>query len=105
MDIQNLARAIASNLVIVSRHAFQEADADNLLIDEICLSVVREGRVIENYADDKPYPSCLILSENENNEPIHSVWAYNQDTGWAVLITVYRPDPTRWSDGYTMRRK
>ena len=27
-----------------------------------------------------------------------TVWAYNEHTGWAALITVYRPDPQRWID-------
>lgn len=31
-------------------------------------------------------------------EPVHSVWAYNEANGVAVLITVYRPDPERWID-------
>ncbi|WP_419634089.1 DUF4258 domain-containing protein, partial [Thiolapillus sp.] len=47
---------------------------------------------------DKPYPSCLILGRNFSGEPIHSVWAYNPENLWAVLITVYRPGPERWID-------
>jgi hypothetical protein len=31
------------------------------------------------------------------------VWAYNPDNRWAVLITVYRPDPNRWIN-WTERR-
>ncbi|MYC97252.1 MAG: hypothetical protein F4X14_20030 [Caldilineaceae bacterium SB0661_bin_32] len=26
------------------------------------------------------------------------VWAFNQENLWAVLLTVYRPDPGRWSN-------
>jgi hypothetical protein len=36
---------------------------------------------------------------------VHSVWAYNQENQWAVLITVYRPDPRRWIDWRTRRPK
>lgn len=53
---------------------------------------------------DKPYPSCLIFGETFAGEPIHSVWAYNEKSKWAVLITVYRPDPSLWID-YKMRKK
>ncbi|MEW6326368.1 MAG: hypothetical protein AB1487_02045 [Thermodesulfobacteriota bacterium] len=38
-------------------------------------------------------------------EPVHSVWAYNKDNQWAVLITVYRPDPTRWINWRERRPK
>lgn len=34
---------------------------------------------------------------------IHSVWAYNEENQWAVLTTVYRPDPKRWIDWRTRR--
>ena len=65
--------------------------------EEIYFSVMH-GEVIEDYHIDKPYPSCLILGRNFSGDPIHSVWAYNQDNRWAVLVTVSRPDPERWID-------
>ncbi|MBO1351673.1 MAG: DUF4258 domain-containing protein [Hormoscilla sp. GUM202] len=60
--------------------------------------------MIKNYSDDRSYPSCLIYGDNQNGEPVHSVWGYNQDTGWAVLITVYRPDPNQWINWRTKRK-
>ncbi|MBF0289819.1 MAG: DUF4258 domain-containing protein [SAR324 cluster bacterium] len=47
---------------------------------------------------DRPYPSCLIYGKNEKGDPVHSVWAYDEETGIAIMITVYRPDPARWID-------
>jgi hypothetical protein len=55
-----------------------------------------EDALLGAYADDKPYPSCLIYGDTSENEPVHSVWAYNKDIKWAVLVTVYRPDPDKW---------
>ena len=63
--------------------------------DEIIHSVVR-GEIVEDYPDDGPYPSCLIYGDTPTGEPVHSVWAYNRETESAVLITTYRPDPSRW---------
>ena len=59
------------------------------------MSVI-QGEIIEYYLNDKPYPSCLIFGKNFLGEPIHSVWAYNQEHLWAILVTVYRPDPALW---------
>lgn len=100
IDIQ---LAVKMNLVIVSRHGKEEAEADNLKLDEILSSVI-QGEIIENYPDDQPYPSCLIYGKSRNHEPIHSVWGYNKDTGYAVLITVYLPDPAKWINGRTRRK-
>jgi hypothetical protein len=70
---------------------------DGLSCNEIVDSIPT-GEIIEQYPDDKRYPSCLILSKNRKDEPIHSVWAYNQVTKASALITVYRPDPDQWID-------
>ena len=66
-----------------------------MTFDEIYFSVFN-GEIIEDYPDDKPYPSCLIYGETFSGEPVHSVWAFNELTQWAVLITVYRPDLNKW---------
>lgn len=97
MDIGVIIDAIRFNRVRITDHADDEAADDNLAFDEIYCSVLH-GEVIEAYAQDKPYPSCLIMGRNFVGEPIHSVWAYNPENRWAVLITVYRPDPERWVD-------
>ncbi len=95
--INEIRSAINLEQVIISRHAKEEAENDDLSLEEIIFSVMN-GEIIENYPDDFPFPSCLILGRNQEKEPIHSVWAYNENTGFAVLITVYRPDFNMWSE-------
>ncbi|TAJ92689.1 MAG: DUF4258 domain-containing protein [Gammaproteobacteria bacterium] len=97
MDIENIIDAIRHNRIRITDHADTEAFDDGLSFEEIYFSVMH-GKVIEAYPDDKPYPSCLIMGRNFSGEPIHSVLAYNPENRWAVLITVYRPDPERWID-------
>jgi hypothetical protein len=94
MDIEDLIVAIRKSQVRITGHADEEAADDRLTFDEIDFSVMH-GEVIENYLSDKLYPSCLVIGKNFAGEPIHSVWAHNSGNGWAVLITVYRPDPKR----------
>ena len=95
VNIEDIVGAIRGNRVRITDHADEEAQLDQLTYEEIYVSVIN-GEVIEDYPDDRPYPSCLIFGELSENEPVHSVWAYNQDILWAVLVTVYRPDPSRW---------
>ena len=40
--------------------------------DEIYFSVMH-GEIIEEYPDDKPHPSCLVMGKNFAGDPIHSV--------------------------------
>ena len=102
MHIAHLVEAIQHNRIRITDHADEEAQADRLSYDEIFNSVLH-GRVIKDYPDDKPYPSCLVYGNTFSGEPLHSVWAYDSETGWAVMITTYRPDPTRWIDWDTRR--
>jgi len=104
MTIGNLIEAISSGQVRITDHADEEAQADRLKYDEVYYSVLH-GEIIEEYPTDRPYPSCLVYGETFGNEPVHSVWAYNDSTGWAVLVTVYRPDPKRWIDFKIRKRK
>jgi len=95
MDITDIIEAIRANRVRITDHADEEAESDELTFDEIYFSVFH-GEIIEDYPTDKPYPSCLIYGQTFSGDPVHSVWAYNEENRWAVLITVYRPDPDMW---------
>jgi len=95
MDLNDIIGAIQSRKIRITDHADEEAQADQLSVDEIYHSVCH-GEIIEDYPTDKPYPSCLIFGLSIGGNPVHSVWAYNGQNQWAVLITVYRPDPDRW---------
>jgi hypothetical protein len=103
MDIKSIIDALHENKIRITDHADEEAQNDRLSFDEIYYSTIR-GEIIEDYATDKPYPSCLVYGNNVMGDPIHSVWAYNEENGWSVLITVYRPDPSRWVD-FKQRKK
>lgn len=104
MDLAFIVEAIRSNRIRITDHADEEAQADYLSFDEILVSVF-QGEIIEDYPDDKPYPSCLIYGETFKEEPVHTVWAYNHANQWAVLITVYRPNPDRWINWRIRRTK
>ena len=95
MIIKEILIAIETNKIRITDHADEEANQDNLSFEEIFYSVLN-GDIIEDYSHDKPFPSCLICGKTFSGNPVHSVWAYNRQNEWAVLITVYRPDPKRW---------
>ena len=45
------------------------------------------------------------ISDHGNDNPIHAVWGIPKGHATpAVLVTAYRPDPSRWEDGFTRRR-
>lgn len=104
MNTSDIIQAIRANRVRITDHADEEAQADRLTLDEVYFSVFN-GELIEDYPTDRSFPSCLIYGRAFGGAPVHSVWAYSQRNQWAVLITVYRPDPTRWIDWRKRKRK
>ena len=63
--------------------------------------VLTAGEVIEDYPDDFPYPSALMLGWVAER-PLHIVTAHAPES--TVIITVYEPDPTRWEPDYKTRK-
>ena len=65
--------------------------------------VVETGETIEDYPDDFPYPSRLMLRW-QGLRPIHVVVADNFDDKENIVITVYEPDPSEWEADFKRRR-
>jgi len=57
--------------------------------------VLETGEAIEEYPDDTPYPSRLIMGWYKGR-PIHVVAANNSLDKEIIIITVYEPDPSEW---------
>lgn len=93
--------SIIDGRVHVSDHAYDEAVEDELSVMDV-IDRTLNGEVIEDYPDDRRGSSCLVLLNLGDEQPVHVVRAF--DDGSGRLITVYRPDPTRWSDDLRQRR-
>ncbi len=66
--------------------------------------VLETGQIIENYPEDTPYPSRLVLGWC-GHRPIHVVVAENVQDQEMIVITVYEPDLRKWEPGFTGRKK
>jgi len=71
-------------------------------VDDV-LDVIRTAETIEEYPDDLPFPSQLVLGY-VRGRPIHAVVARDAETGRCFAVTVYEPEPGRWSLDFRRRR-
>lgn len=67
------------------------------------LEGLRGGQIIENYPDDTPYPSALVLGF-ARNRPVHVVVALDPSVPEAHIITVYEPSPDEFEPDWRTRR-
>jgi len=65
--------------------------------------VLDSGKTIEEYPNDKPYPSRLILGWR-GSRPIHITAANKTEDDEIIIITVYEPDPVKWESGFKRRK-
>jgi hypothetical protein len=100
----NVCAAIAAGQVHVSEHAHDEAVDDGLSVVDV-VDATPSGEVIEDYPTDPRGASCLTLVTVGIDRPVQAVWAFDEGSGRAIPITVYRPDPARWSDDFRNRRR
>ena len=100
-----IRRCFEGNRVLYSRHARYEMRTEEfgVVSDEDVAEAVAAGEMIENYADDEPYPSMLIFGRTHLSRPLHVVAAYAAEEDTCTVITVYHPDPSRWCE-YRRRR-
>jgi hypothetical protein len=75
-------------------HARLEMEKDGINADDV-LNAIENGKVIEEYRNDSPFPSCLLYGKSDKN-PIHVVCALPQHVNMLIIVTVYIPDPMRW---------
>lgn len=81
-----------------------EGEESGEIKDEEVFETVLTGKIIEDYPEDEPYPSCLIYGRTTQNRPLHVVCAYSEDENLSIVITAYQPHPERWID-FSRRQK
>ena len=100
-SLENLKIWNKPERIIVTQHGRKRLEERNIKIEDIC-KVIEDGKIIEQYEDDYPFPSCLILGKS-NNRNLHLV--VSVDEGLIYLITAYEPDPLKWESDLKTRKE
>ncbi|MEK7476808.1 MAG: DUF4258 domain-containing protein [Candidatus Coatesbacteria bacterium] len=90
-----------------SNHSRLEMERESrgiIKVDEI-VQALDVGEIIEEYPDDRPYASCLMLGRTAAGRPLHVVCAPVMDEAQLVVVTTYEPDPALWEPGFKRRKQ
>lgn len=88
--------------IIFRLHAVQRMFERNIPVKKV-VGAIESGETIEDYSTEMPDLSRLILGF-QGKRPVHVVCSENLQTNEITIITVYIPDPGKWSKDFKRRR-
>ena len=94
---------MSTNPLVFRTHAIRRMFQRQVSADDI-RHVLTTGVIIENYPDDQPYPSRLVMGWC-GERPLHVVAADNAEAHETIVITVYEPGSDQWESGFTRRKR
>jgi hypothetical protein len=100
-SIEAIQEKIKQNDFELSKHAVDQSIIRNIRIAEI-KEAIAQGKIIEDYPDDKYGASCLIAGFTAANRPLHIQCSY-PSRPLIKIITIYQPNPERWNRNFTLR--
>lgn len=95
IEIQVLREYYQHDKVFATEHAADRFRQRKIRAKDI-RNAVATGEIIEQYPEDFPFPSCLILGKTTDNRWIHVVMS--DEGSSSRIITAYFPDIEKWSE-------
>jgi hypothetical protein len=103
--LKAVKQLVAAGEVRISEHGYDELSEDDIRVRDLLVGI-EKAILVEDYPTFPKGPAVLVLQFDGSNRPVHVVWGIPKGfTSPAVLVTAYRPEPTRWNDDFTERRK
>lgn len=102
MFIEELKQKASEHKIKWRGHASQRMIERDIKRNSV-IKAILNGEIIEDYPEDFPFPSCLILGYSIDGKPLHVVCSIGQDYLW--IITVYHPDSNKWEPDLKTRKQ
>lgn len=94
VDIENIKKICKEHKIVWTSHVLIRLLQRNISQIEVESAIINR-EVIEQYPDDYPNPSCLILGITDKEIFLHIVCGISDNNLW--IITAYKPAPEKWS--------
>lgn len=100
LEADNLMK---SQKLVFRVHAIQRMFQRQISEEEVRY-IVESGEVIEQYPEDTPFPSKLMMGWS-GKKPLHVVVADNIIEAELIIITVYEPTLDKWEPDFKRRKQ
>ena len=87
--------------MVITQHSRKRFSERGISIQDVCNSI-QTGEIIEQYPNDYPFPSCLILGKSKDRI-LHIVASI--DEGIIYIVTAYIPSTDKWEQDFKTRKE
>lgn len=101
LSIEEFQRIDRAESIVITQHSRKRMSERGIVLADV-MGTIKNGEIIEQYPDDFPFPSCLILGSTNDSRPLHVVASVNEDM--IYLITAYFPDAESWEADMKTRK-
>ena len=102
LDILELRKLCTPQNIRITLHAAKRLEQRGIFLSDV-IACIMNGEIIEQYPDDYPYPSCLILGFSLGNKFLHVVIGHHETK--LFLITAYFPSCDKWENDFKTRKE
>ncbi len=102
LDISELRKLCTPQSIRITLHAAKCLEQCGIFLSDV-IACIMNGEIIEQYPDDYPYPSCLILGFSLGNKFLHVVIGHHETE--LFLITAYFPSSDKWENDFKTRKE
>lgn len=102
IDIEALRNYYKNDAVFITEHAAERYRERGIKSRDV-RTAVENGEIIEQYPEDYPFSSCLILGRDENGKVIHV--CMSDEGSSSRIITAYYPDMEKWENDFRTRKE
>ena len=100
-NIEQFRRLNRPEALIITQHSRKRFAERGICIEDIIYTLI-SGEIIEEYPDDKPFPSCLIMGHS-GERVLHIAASINEDR--IYITTAYSPSPEKWEEDSKTRKE
>lgn len=101
LDLAKLRSLARQRKIHWKRHALERM-LERGLSRDVVFQVITKGELIEDYSEDRPSPTGLLLGW-DGNRPVHVIVTIEEEA--VGIITVYEPTTEHFETDFRTRRK
>ncbi len=102
MIIENIQKLCTDRKIRWSAHSLARIQERGLSRNDV-IDCILSGEIIEDYPEDSPHPSCLILGYADSSKAVHSV--VGTDGEYIYIITAYIPNTNKFEKDLKTRKR